>query len=108
ETHLARRRVQRHHTHALLESAYARPRLFDHSSQFVPEERRRHNHSRMISALVHLEVCATSERHLHFDQDLSVLNMRNRNPLNFYVLFAIEDGCCHLSVHCYLSCELPG
>src|SRR5262249_19637960 len=47
KTALAGARVQRNHPRALLEAAYARPNFFNDAGEFMPEQRRRDNHSRM-------------------------------------------------------------
>ena len=109
EAHLAGRRVQRHHPHALLEAAHAVPDFFDHSGQFMSKERRRDNHARVIAALVDLQVGAAGQGDLHFDQYFPIAHARDGHSFNLYVLFAIEDGSCHLSVHARIpSHELPG
>ena len=61
EAHLAGRGVQRHHPHALLEAAHARPDFFDHAGQFVPEQRRGHDHARMVAALIDLQIGAAGQ-----------------------------------------------
>ena len=81
--------------------------FFDDAGKFVPEERRRHDHACVVSALIDLQVGATSQRDLHLDQDFPCLNVGDGDFFNFHVLFTVEDGCCHLSVHCCLSRELP-
>src|SRR5262249_15293662 len=106
KTGLAGRGVQRNHPRALLEAAYTRPNFFNDAGEFMPEQRRRDNHSPMIAALVNFEIGPAGEGNLHFHQDLAILESRDGHPLNFHVLFAIEDGCCHFPVHA--SLRLPG
>src|SRR5579871_502347 len=89
KAHLAGRRIQRDHPHALLESVDAAPNLFDDASQFVPEQRWRHDHSRVISALIHLQIGAARKSYLHLDQDLSLAHAWDRNLLDLQVFFAV-------------------
>ena len=108
KTHLARRGVQRHHPHPLLEPAHTRPNFLDHSSQFVPKQRGRNNHARVVSALVDLEIRPTSQGDLHFYQHFAFAHSGDGNAFDFYVLFAVEDRCRHLSVQfLFPSHELP-
>src|SRR5581483_3903167 len=89
--------------------AHVRPNFLDHSRQFVPEQRRRNDHARVIAALIHLEVSTAGERHLHFDKHFAIAHSGDGNLFDFYVLFSVEDRCRHLSVH--LACPshaLPG
>ena len=72
----------------------------------MPEKSRRNNHARVISPLIHLEISAAGQRDLDFDEDFAILDEGNGNFFNFDVLFTVEDGCCHLSVHFCLS--VPG
>src|SRR6185369_4337022 len=91
-----------------LESFNTGTDFFDHSGEFVPEQSGGHDHARMIAALVHLQVGAAGKGYRHLHQNFAISHPRNWYPFNLYVLFAIEDGGCHLSVH-YLSFhELPG
>ena len=109
EAHLAGRGIQRHHPHAFFEAAHSVPDFFNHAGQFVSEQRRRDNHARVIAALVDLQVGAAGQCDLHFDQYFPIANPRDGHSFNLHVLFAIEDGGCHLSVHARLpSHELPG
>src|SRR5690242_4492506 len=57
------------------------------------------DHSRVITALVHFQVGSASQGDLHLYQNFPLAHAGNRNPLNFHVLFAVEDRCRHLSVH---------
>ncbi len=85
------------------------PDFFDHSGQFMSKQRRRDDHARVIATLVDLQVGAAGQGDLHFDQYFPVAYPRDGHFFNLYVLFAIEDGRCHLSVHARLpSHELPG
>ena len=63
----------------------------------------------MIATLVDLQIGTAGQRDLHFDQHFTIANPRDGHSFNLHVLFAIEDGRCHLSVHVLLpSHELPG
>ena len=109
EAHPAGRRVERHHAHALLEAAYAVADFFDDTCQFMPKQRGRNNHARMVAALVDLQVGAAGQRHLDLDQDLAFAHARNRDLFDLDVLFAIEDRRRHFSVHFeFPSQALPG
>ncbi len=81
--HLAGRGIQRHHPHALLESAHARADLLDHSRQFVPEQSRRNDHAGVIAALVNLEVGAAGQGDLHFDENFAIPYVRDGNLSRF-------------------------
>ena len=99
EAHAARRRVQRDHTHALLESFDVGPDLFDDPGQFMAEQRRRHNHAGVVAPLIDLQIGTASQGHLHLDQHFPFIQLGNRHLLDFDVLFAVEDRRCHVSVH---------
>ena len=99
ETHAAGRGVQRHHAHALLEALDVGPDLFDDTCQFVAKQRRRHNHAGMVAPLIHLQIGAAGQGNLHLDQNFPFAQLGNRHLLDLYVLFAIEDRRCHISVH---------
>src|SRR5581483_3346695 len=103
ETHLARSRIESHHPHAFLEVLHSRCYFFDDARQLVAEQRGRDDHARVISALVNLQVGAAGERNLYLDQHLAGIHPRDGHSFNLHVLLAIEDGCCHLSVHARLS-----
>src|SRR5213078_91950 len=66
---------------------------------FVPKQRRWNDHARVIAALVNLEVGAASQCRLHLDEDFAFLHTGNRHLLDLDVLFAVEDGGCHLASH---------
>jgi hypothetical protein len=53
----------------------------------------------MVSPLIDLQVCATRKRYLYFDQDLALAYAGDGYLFNFDVLFTVEDGCGHASVH---------
>ncbi len=105
EAHLAGRGIQCDNLHALLESANAGADYFDDSGEFVSEQGGRNDHAGVVAALIDLEVGAASQCDLHLDQYLAILDVGDGNLLNFHVLFTVEDGCCHLSVQCCLSCD---
>src|ERR1700693_2997046 len=83
EAHLARGGVECDHAHALFEGVDAFAYLLDHSGEFVAEEGGRDDHAGVIAALIHLEVGAAGERHLHFNQDLALFDARDGNSFNF-------------------------
>ena len=72
--------------------------IIDDAGEFVSEERRRHDHAGVVSTLEDFEVSAVSECDFHFDQHFSLTYARDRHLLDLHVLFAVEDGGCHLSV----------
>ena len=75
----------------------------------MPKQGGWNNHARVIAAAIDLDVGTTGQGHLHFDQDLALFDVRNRNFLDFYVFFAVEDGSRHFSVHNeFPSHALPG
>ena len=105
----AGRRIQRHYPHALAESATFGTVSSIDARQLVPEQRGRNDHPGMISTLIHLEIGAAGQCHLHLDEYFAFTDGRNRYPLDLHVLFAVEDGGCHLSVHSLIpSHVLPG
>src|SRR5215469_16728923 len=53
---------------------------------------------RMVAALIHLQIGAARKRHFNLDQHFTNVNPRNRDPLNLYVLFAVQHGGCHFPV----------
>ena len=95
----AGRRVERHHAHSLAESPDVGPNFLDHTGQFMSKQCRRHDHARVISPLINLEVGAACQRNLHLDQDFAFVQFGDRHLLDLDVLFAIEDRRGHLSVH---------
>ena len=99
EAHAAGSRVERHHAHALLEAAHALADFLDRARQFMPEQRRRHNHAGVIAALIHLQIGAAGERHVDLDQNFALTHTRDRHSFNLDVFFAVEDGGRHLAVH---------
>src|SRR5581483_11816987 len=99
EAHLEGSGDQRHHAHALLEAAHVGTDFLDDSGEFVTEQRRRHDHAGVISALVDLEVRAAGEGDLNLNKNLTLADTRDGYLFNLYVLFTVEDGCRHMSVH---------
>ncbi len=99
ETHAAGRGVQRHHAHALLEAPDVGANFFDDAGQFVAKQRRRHDHARVIAALIDLQIGTAGQGHLHLDQHFPFVQRGDRHPFDFDVLFTVEDRRCHLSVH---------
>ena len=83
------------------------PDLFDDTSQLMAKQRRRHNHAGMIAALIHLQVRPAGQGNLHLDQYFAFTQLRDRNLLDLYVLFAVEDRRCHISVHASPSISCP-
>src|SRR5256885_1581297 len=73
------------------------------------KQRRRDDHARVVATLIDLQVGSAGQRDLHFDQYFPVTYAGNRHFFNLQILFAIEDCCCHLTVHARLpSPEPPG
>jgi hypothetical protein len=109
EAHLARRGIQGDDAHAFLESVDTGSYFLDDSGQFMAEQGGRHDHAGMVAALVHLKISAAGQGNLNFDQNLAFSHARDRYFLNLEVFFAVQDGCGHFSVHCWLpSQRLPG
>src|SRR6185437_208875 len=73
----------------------------------MPEQSRRHDHARVITTLINLQVSPAGESHVHLHQDLTAFQTGNRHLLDFYVLFAIEDSRCHLAFQRF-SHSVPG
>src|SRR5579864_1687125 len=105
EAGLAGSGIQRDYAHAFFESANTRTNVFDGASEFVTEEGWGHDHSRVIPALIDLEIGAAGERDLDFDEELAIAHVGDGNLLDLHVLFAVEDGCGHLASHCCPFCE---
>src|SRR4051794_10864258 len=61
----------------------------------------------MIPTLINLQVRSACQRNLNLDQNFTLCHSRNRHFLNLHVLFAVEDGCCHMSVHYESFHSLP-
>src|SRR6516165_8114068 len=91
--------VQCDNTHSFFEAFNVWPDLFDDTCQFMPKQCRRHNHPGMVATLVHLQIGTAGQSYLHLDQHFPFVQLRDRHLLNLHVLFAVEDGCCHVSVH---------
>ena len=99
EAHLAGRGVEGYDAHALLKAVDVSPNLLDDSREFVAEERGRHDHARVIAALVHLEIGAASQGDLNFDENLTIADARDGYFFDLEVFFAVQDGGGHFSVH---------
>ena len=108
ETSAAGSRVQGNNLHTAAKIAHARPNFFNHAGKFVSEQRRRHNHARVVAALVDLEVGPAGKRHVHLHQHLAGFERGNGHLLDLDVLFAIEDCSCHLSFQIRFSHSNPG
>ena len=83
--------------------------MLNYPGEFAAKERGRNDHPRVVSAPVHFDVGTAGECDLHLDEDLTVVEAGNRHSFDLHVLFAIEDGSCHLFVHDELPSQaLPG
>jgi hypothetical protein len=51
--------------------------------------------------LEHLDIGPTGKRHLHFDEDVSPVNLGHRYRLYLQVFLAIKDGSHHLAFSHY-------
>ena len=100
EAHLAWSGVQSYNAHALLETIHAAADFFDHAGEFMSKQRRRNDHARVIAALVHLQIGAAGQRHLHFNQHLAVFDARDGYSFNLEIFFAVQHGSRHFSIHC--------
>jgi len=69
--------------------------LLDDARHLVAEERRRHDHPRVIAAAEDLGVGAAGERGLDADQDLARPRARHRHVLDAEVALSVEDGRAH-------------
>ena len=65
--------------------------LDDGSGQFVAEERRRHDHARMIAAAKDLEVGSAGERRAHAHDQFARSGLGNRNALDANIFATVED-----------------
>jgi hypothetical protein len=75
------------------------PDFLDRARQFMPEQRRRHNHAGVIAPLIHLQIRAAGQRHVDLDQNFALSHTRDRHSFNLDVFFAVEDGSRHLAIH---------
>ena len=99
EAHLAGGGVEGDDLHALLEAVDAFADFLDDSGQFVAKEGGRDDHAGVVAALINLEIGAAGEGDLYFDENLTLLDSRDRYSFNFEIFFAVQDGGGHFSVH---------
>src|ERR1043165_4151453 len=88
----ARCGVQGYHPHPLMEALDSRPDLRDDSGEFVPEERRRHDHARVVAPLKNLEVGAVRQSDFYFDEYLAFVQTGYGYLLDLQVFFAVKYG----------------
>ena len=62
----------------------------------MSEDRRRHDHLRVITALEDFQVRATSQRRFDLDAHLARLERRRLDVLDADIFFAIKNGALHL------------
>src|SRR5882724_530671 len=103
----ARSGVESDNLHTAAEITHAWPDFFNHSGKFMSKQRRRHDHARVVAALINFEVGAASQGHVHLHQDLTGLQRGNGDFFYLDVLFAVEDRSCHLSFQLF-SHSIPG
>src|SRR6266852_8486226 len=109
EAHAAGSRVECNHAHTLLEATHSFTDFLDRAGQFMPEQRRRHNHAGVIAPLIHLQIRAASEGHVDLHQNFAVTHAWDRHFFNLDVFFAVKDGSRHLAIHSWCpSHALPG
>ena len=97
ETDAAGGRVRGHYARAdspILGSF--RADLLDHSGEFMAENRRRGDHSRMVTAFPNLEIGAASEGHFNPHQNFVRCQGGNIDLFDFQVLAAIEHRGGHM------------
>ena len=87
----AGRGVERHHAVAGREIRDAFAGFDNRSRQLVAEERRRHDHARMIAAAKDLQVGAAGERRAHADDQFAGCGLGNGNLLDANIFAAVED-----------------
>ena len=99
KAHLTRRGIQRNHSHAALEAPNSRPDFLDNTCQFMAEQCGGHDHARVVSALINFQIGSASQCYLYLHQYFTLTHARDRDFFDFHVLFTVEDGSGHLSVH---------
>jgi hypothetical protein len=91
--------VKRHHAIAGREIVYTFAGLDHGSRKFVTEERRGHNHPRVVSAAKNLQVRAAGQRRAHAHNQFAGRSFWNRYALDANILSPVEDrglhGCRH-------------
>ena len=95
KTPATRRRVRHHHAVAAAPDAHASVTLADDAREFVAEDRRRHDHLRVITALEHLQVRAAGQRGLDANPHLARPQRALGDFFDFDLLFPVEDGGFH-------------
>src|SRR5579872_4311582 len=69
----------------------------------MAEQRRRGDHTGMVSAAKHFDVGPTSERCTHAHQHIARPKLRHVHDFNLQLLFAVQDGRGHLLSHSVLT-----
>ena len=99
EAFVTRSGVRRNHAHTWFEAiAHSRARLFDDSSHFMAEDRRRHDHARVVTLFPDLQIGATRKRDLDSDQEIVRADGRDRHFLDLQIFAAVQHGRHHVSV----------
>src|SRR5262249_31008339 len=99
EAFIARGGVRGHDSHTRLKPVFRRSaNLFDNPGHLMAEDRRRHNHPRVVTLLPNLEIGAASERDLYFDEKVVGTHSWDWYFFDFYVFAAVQYGRHHVSV----------
>ncbi len=91
----ARRGIERHHAIARREIRDTLAGFENRSRQFVAEERRGHDHARVIAAPEDLEVRPASKRSAHVDDQLARRRLGDGNLLDADIFASMENGGLH-------------
>ena len=94
-TFAARRGVERHDAIAGREIRDALAGFDNGPCHFVPEERRRHDHARVIAAAEDLQVRSAGKRRADLDDQFAHCCLGNGNLLDAYIFTAVENGGLH-------------
>src|SRR5271163_3309162 len=97
ETRITRRRIGRQYAHTRLHAAvHVLAGLFNHARKLVPEKRRRLNHARVISALPHLQISSTSQRHGDAHQHFVVADLGDIYGLVLKIFRPVQNRRVHM------------
>ena len=104
KTNIARRGIRRKNAHAFAHAAvHPAAGFFNHSRELVAEQRRRLDHSRVITALPHFQVRAAGQRHFHPHQYLIFFDLGNIDGFDLQIFHAIQDGGRHVPISFFIS-----
>ena len=70
----------------------------------MAEQGGRHNHAGVIAALIHLQIRAASESHLHFDEHFALSHARDGHSFDLEIFFAVKTAAV---IFPFTACFLP-